>query len=69
MMLLQNALKNPFFQVDYEACIFMLMKTHMRKHMCGYDISPKDYVYLQLVDFVYVYLLVYVWVMCVCSTI
>lgn len=42
------------------------MKTHTGKHMCDYDSNPKDYVYLQLVDFVYVYLLVYMWVMCVC---
>lgn len=24
--------------------------------MCGYDSNPKNYIYLQLVDFVYAYL-------------
>lgn len=34
--------------------------------MWCYDSNPKDYVYLQLVDFVYAYLLVNIWVMYVC---
>lgn len=55
-----------FFQLQYEVCIFVLIKTYMRKHMCGYDSNPKYYVYLQLVDFVYAYLFIYMWVMCVC---
>lgn len=48
-----------FFQVQYKVCIFRLIKTYMRKHMCGYDNNPKYYVYLQLVDFVYAYLFIY----------
>lgn len=39
---------------------------HIRKHVWDHDSNPKDYVYLQLVDFVYVHLLVCMWVLCVC---
>lgn len=52
--------------VEYEVCIFILIKTHEKTHVLGYDSNPKNYVYLQLVDFVYAYLLVYMWVMCFC---
>lgn len=43
-----------------------LGKHTREKHMWCYDSNPKDYVYLQLVDFVYAYLLVNIWVMYVC---
>ena len=42
------------------------LQKHIRKHVWDHDSNPKDYVHLQLVDCVYVYLLVCMWVLCVC---
>lgn len=38
------------------------LQKHIRKHVWDHDSNPKDDVYLQLVDCVYAYLLVCMWV-------